>query len=198
MIKKIGLPVLALLFIPFTMASQITDAERKLAGKELTQSMIDLEDTVSDLSDEQLNFKPDETSWSIAQITEHLAISENMFHGMLEQMLQKPAEAGMKSDLTTDELMKIIRDRSTKVKTQAPFEPSGKYGSHEATLEAFRQIRKQHIDYIKTTDDALHKHYQTLPFGTVDAYQAILFMSGHTDRHIAQMQEVIDNVNFPN
>jgi hypothetical protein len=36
-----------------------------------------------------------------------------------------------------------------------------------------------------------------LPFGTIDGLQILLFMSGHTERHVAQMEEVMANENFP-
>ncbi|HCO82594.1 MAG TPA: DinB family protein, partial [Arenibacter sp.] len=45
--------------------------------------------------------------------------------------------------------------------------------------------------------DDLRNRYQQLPFGTVDAYQILLFMSGHTERHIKQMEEVMDDEDFP-
>lgn len=91
----------------------------------------------------------------------------------------------------------MIADRSTKVKTGEAFEPSGKYGSYEETLEEFKTKRKEHIDYVKSTKDDLRNCYQQLPFGTIDAYQILLFMSGHTERHIKQMEEVMDDEDFP-
>jgi hypothetical protein len=36
-----------------------------------------------------------------------------------------------------------------------------------------------------------------LPFGTIDAYQGILFMSAHTERHVRQIEEIMDDENFP-
>lgn len=33
-------------------------------------------------------------------------------------------------------------------------------------------------------------HYAQFPFGAVDDFQMLLFISAHTERHVAQMQEV--------
>jgi hypothetical protein len=91
----------------------------------------------------------------------------------------------------------MTEDRSQKVKTGEAFEPSGKYGSLEETVEEFKAKRKDHIEYVQNTQDDLRNRYQELPFGTVDAYQILLFMSGHTERHVQQMEEVMDDMDFP-
>ncbi|MFD1095556.1 DinB family protein [Salegentibacter chungangensis] len=198
--KKLALPLVMLLLLSFSTSSlKLTDEEREKAINELTESREELLSTLDGVSDEQLNFKPDESTWSLAEITEHLAIAENAISGMVQQSLQAPVdEASPKEASVTDEqILQIIRDRSKKVKTQEPLEPKDKFGSFEESLEAFKQKRQENIDYVKTTDDDLREHFTKLPFGSVDAYQLILFMSGHTQRHIAQMEEVMDNENFP-
>ena len=103
----------------------------------------------------------------------------------------------VKVKVTDEGLIAMIEDRSNKVKTGEPFEPSGKYGSFEETVEEFKTKRKEHIGFVKNTQDDLRNRYQQLPFGTIDAYQILLFMSGHTERHIKQMEEVLDDEDFP-
>ena len=94
--------------------------------------------------------------------------------------------------------MPVITDRSNKVKTSEPFEPSGKFGSHEETLQAFLEKRSELIDYVKTTDDDLRNRYnKDLPFGTVDGVQLIMFTAAHTERHVLQMEEVMAHADFP-
>lgn len=91
----------------------------------------------------------------------------------------------------------MIADRSKKVQTSEAFEPSGKYGSFKETVEEFKSKRSAHIDFVKSTREDLRNRYQQLPFGTIDAYQILLFMSAHTERHIGQMEEVMANEDFP-
>jgi hypothetical protein len=57
--------------------------------------------------------------------------------------------------------------------------------------------RGEHIAYLKTTTDDHRNHYGKLQFGTIDGLQILLFISGHTERHVAQMEEVMANENFP-
>lgn len=178
---------------------KLSEEERDYAIKVLGSSRDQLLRTVDGLNEEQLNFKPDAYTWSVADGVEHLAISENAFHQMITNALGTSADPSRRAEvkMKDDELMGIIRDRTNRVKTSEAFEPSGKFGSYEETLEALISKREEHIEYIKTTEDDLRFHYGQLPFGTVDAYQMILFMAGHTDRHIAQMEEVINHEDFP-
>ena len=155
--------------------------------------------TVKGLNDDQLNFKATPESWSVAECVEHLAISEGMLGGMFQGALKTPADASKRDSvkMSDDELLAMISSRDQKVKTGEAFEPSGKYGSHVETVKAFVDQRAKHIEYLKSTEDDLRNHYGQLPFGTIDGLQILLFMSGHTERHVAQMEEVMAHADFP-
>lgn len=198
--KKIILPIVMFVLVSFTAGTvKLTDAERDMAVKELTNSQNELLNALDGLSDAQLNYKPDAETWSLAEITEHLAIAENGIFGMLTESLKTPADPSRRGEvkMTDEQVLGFIEDRSTKMKTQEPMEPTGKFGNFEATLEAFKDSREDHVDYLMDTDDDLRNHYTQLPFGTFDGLQVVLFMSGHTDRHVQQMHEVMSSADFP-
>jgi hypothetical protein len=198
--KKLILPLVCLFLFSFTAdALKLSEEEKAFAIKELTASKDQMMRTVDGLSEEQLNFKSSADSWSVAECVEHLAISEVAFHEMLQGALKLPADASKRAEvqMKDEQLLGIIRDRSNKVKTSEAFEPSGKFGSYEETMESLLAKRAEHIDYIGKTEDDLRNHYGKLPFGTIDGYQIILFMSGHMDRHVAQMDEIINHEDFP-
>tara|TARA_R110002020_G_scaffold306170_2_gene522155 strand:+ start:119 stop:724 length:606 start_codon:yes stop_codon:yes gene_type:complete len=198
--KKIFLPIGVLFFLSFiAITAKLTKEEREYGVKELIKSQAMVMDVVDGLSEEQFDYKISDSSWSISEITEHIAISENMMFNMLQEGLKKPADSSKPGTamLSDDKVIAMMKDRSYKVKTQKPFEPSGKFGSFEETLNEFNNKRDAHIEYVKTTDDDLRNRFQEMPFGTIDAFQILLFMSGHTERHVQQMQEVMDDPNFP-
>ncbi|WP_425234859.1 DinB family protein [Ulvibacterium sp.] len=198
--KKIVVPILVFALVGFGLTSPgLTDTDREMAIKELTKTHKHLKHTVKGLSNQQMNFKPSPESWSVAECVEHLAISENAFHGMLQAALKTPADPSKRDSvkLTDQQLLGIITDRSKKVKTREEFEPKGKIGSFQEVLKAFDSKRKEHIMYVKNTEDDLRNHYGQLPFGTIDGLQIIIFMSGHTERHVKQMEEVIAHTDFP-
>lgn len=198
--KKLIIPVVVFTLFAFGLAvDSLSKAEREFGVAQLTKTQEHLKKTVENLSAEQLNFKATSESWSIAECVEHLAISEITFSGMLTGSLQTPADSTKRGDvsMSDEKLLAIITDRSTKVKTSKSFEPSGKFGTYEETLNAFNAKRNGHLELIKTTNEDLRNHYGKLPFGTIDGFQILIFMSGHTERHVKQMEEIKSHENFP-
>lgn len=198
--KQILLLFLVIAVMSFTGAdTTLTKAERKLAVTEMNRTSDLLLNAIKGLSQAQLNFKSSPESWSVAECTEHIAISENNIFGMLEGTLKTDPDPSKRSDvkMTDEQVLAMIADRTNKVKTIKPFEPTGKYGSHEATVKEFLEKRKAHIEFVKNTKEDLRDRYQELPFGTVDAFQILLFMSAHNERHVKQIEEVKANENFP-
>lgn len=198
--KKILVSLLVLVSVSFTSADNtLTEAERTKATNELSKTAKHLKEATKGLSEAQLNFKSSPESWSIAECTEHIGISEENIFGMLLGCLKTTPDPTKRSEvkMTDDQILTVIVDRSNKVKTQESFEPTGKWGSFEATMNAFKQKRNSNIKFVKTTAEDLRNRYQQLPFGTIDAYQILLFMSAHTERHILQIEEVKADANFP-
>jgi len=177
----------------------LSDSERKYASKLLQETKDDLLKKVKGLTPEQLNFKPDATSWSVAECVEHIAISENNIWGFAQMSLQQPADPSKRSEvkMTDDGIVTMITDRTNKVKTQEAFKPTNKFGSFDATLNEFKMKRDEHIKYIGNTSEDLRNHYNDFPFGKLDVYQTILFMAAHSRRHTVQIEEVIKNPGFP-
>lgn len=197
---KLFLIAFALFTMNFVNAPEpLTKAERKFAVKLLRETKEDLLKHTKGLSPFQLNFKPDAETWSVAECVEHIAISENIFNASFRKALEEPADvAGRKEVRLTDgAVVKMITDRSYKVKTSEPFLPSGKFASFEETLNEFTARRDNHIRYVQETTDDLRSHYNDFPFGKIDAYQTILFMAGHSSRHIEQIKELKTHPAFP-
>jgi hypothetical protein len=196
--KKLLLFAAILALVSFKPApTELTEQERKFAWDELTRTKENLLNSIKGLSKEQLNYKATPTSWSIAECTEHLAISENNIWGAFDGCMKAPADPAKRSELkfSDTDLMKMITDRSFKVKTNERFEPKG--ASHEESVSDFTAKRDAHLEYVKTTKEDLRGHVAQMPFGMLDGYQIVIFMSGHTARHTAQIEEVKTDPNYP-
>ncbi|MFH6605059.1 DinB family protein [Maribacter algicola] len=198
--KNIFVAGLILLLTSFDNApGTITDEERKNAIESMLETQQRVANVIKGLNKAQLDFKANSDSWSVGECLEHLTISEKVFNQMLKAALEKPADPSRRSEvkMSDEQLMAVITDRGNKVKTSEVFEPTGKYKSHKQSLKAFNKQRKAHIAYMKSTNDDLRNLYGELPFGTIDGYQILWFMSGHTERHVQQMEEVMQDANFP-
>lgn len=198
--KKLIFALVVIPLLSFTDAdSPLSKKERDFATDQLTSSKNHLMSAIKGLSEAQLNFKATPDSWSIAECTEHIAIAEGIFDEMIAGVLKQPADPSKRSEvkMTDEQILAMITDRSNKVKTSEPFEPTGKFGSHEGTVKEFTAKRESRVAYVKTTNDDLRNRYQQMRFGTIDAYQVILFMAGHSERHTRQIEEVKANPEFP-
>lgn len=173
--------------------------DRKTLLTNLKNSQKELLSTVKGLTTEQLNFKPSPDAWSIAECVEHIAITEESIFGMVGMGMKENADPSRRGEvkMTDEQITGLITSREQKVKTREAFEPSNSFGSYEEALAAFNERRKSNMKYAQTTQDDLRNHYAEFPFGVVDSYQVILFMSGHTVRHTAQIKEVMADANFP-
>lgn len=197
--KKIFLPIL-ILFIQCSTSSdnQLTQEERDFARSELENSRDNLLNTIANLNEVQLHYKVDASSWSIAECTEHITLFENIIIEALKESLELPANPERRKDLrfTDQELMAHVTNRTEKKKTTEDFEPIGTYGSHNATVEEFKVKRQKQIEYVKSSKDDFRNHFAN--FGVIDAYQAFLYLSSHTNRHVQQIEEIINTKEFPN
>ena len=114
--------------------------------------------------------------------------------------MYSPANPEKRSEIkTTDEqLIKMMEDRSFKVKTMEPFEPKNTpYKSLDEAVEAFKTMRNDHIKYMRSTTEDMRNHVVQMPFGSLDCYQLCLMMASHSNRHMQQINEVKADPNFP-
>lgn len=196
--KKIFTLFIALLCIQCANdTNQLSEKEREFAISELNQSRNNLLRSLEDLNTVQLNFKSDEGSWSISENTEHVTLFIDEVFEILEESLELPANPERRKGVkfSDKELMTFILDRSNKNKTQEDFEPHNSFGNHSETVNVYNKKLEEHISYLKTTKDDLRNHY--VNFGTVDAYQIFLYMAAHTNRHVVQIKEIKNHINFP-
>lgn len=181
----------------------LTKKERRFAIKYLESSMKDIFKSIEKLTPEQWNYQATPDSWSVAGVCEHLLIAEKNIHQNITQNIIKNEkfrviipEGKRISDQT---VIDIISDRSPekRVKTPPPFEPKGLVDSPKDFMAKFKAARQTNIDFTKTSQDDLKAYYFDSPAGKISAYQWIILLSAHAERHHKQMKEVMNNQGFP-
>ena len=186
--------------ISFTTANyELTKKERDDATGYLKETQKALAKEIRGLSENQLKWKPADSVWSITECAEHLALSEKNLFDWAMSTLKTEANLGRRAELkhSDEDIKKIITDRSFRVKTREGFIPTGEFGDAKQTLSVFNERRETLIKYVKETKDDLRNHFADSPFGLVDAYQLIIFLSAHTKRHTLQIEELKANPGFP-
>lgn len=198
--KKLFVMASAVLMLSFLVVDPISKKERKDAIKLLKDTEKGVKDQVKGLTEAQLKFKPAPDRWSIEECVKHIAKSEQMLRQLMDSVVKGTANPDKRSEikLTDEQLVQRIEDRSTKVKTMEQLMPENiPFKNTEEALESFKMDRDKLIEYVKSTNDDLRNHVATMPFGSMDGYQTILFIAAHSNRHMQQIMEVKADPNFP-
>lgn len=205
MLKRTKGRLLLTLLVITGLAGTLTDnsldsKERKFAVNHLKETKNDLLKSVKGLSETQLNFKSSPDRWSIKECFYHIILTENGLWRMFEATMKEPTTPEKRADIKVSdgEVVKMITDRTQKRTAAEPFLPGkASWNSFAEAMDAFKQSRATHLKYTKTTTEDLRNHVFAMPFGSIDAYQFILFMSAHSSRHTQQIKEIKANPNFP-
>jgi uncharacterized damage-inducible protein DinB len=185
---------------PQSAATPLTAEERSFALQQFQTTRDNFLKSIAGLSQKQWTFKPAPDRWSVAEVAEHIAVSEAMLFGLVQKTVQSPAAPEKREQVKGKDQMILQRlpDRSHKAQAPEMLRPTGRWATEADLTKAFEDSRKGTMDYIRTTKDDLRDHFFDHPvFGTLDAYQWLLLISGHSARHTEQIEEVKADPNFP-
>jgi len=179
----------------------LTPAERELVLKSFQATRDNFLKSIAGLSPKQWAFKPAPDRWSVAEVAEHIAVSESsLFELVQTRVMQSPAAPEKREQVKGKDEMVLERIPDRTHKAQAPefLRPTGRWATEADLTKAFEASRKATMDYIRTTSDDLRDHFFDHPvLGTLDGYQWLLLISAHSARHTAQIEEVKADPNFP-
>jgi hypothetical protein len=182
-------------------SSTLTKEERDRAVEYLKQTQKDFVAATEGLSDAQWKFKAAPDRWSIAEVSEHIAIAEQTIWELVSGKImkspatpEKAAEAKGKDEI----ILTRVPDRSRKAQAPEQLKPTGRWATRAALVKDFESKRAQEIAYLTETKDDLRNHFEEHPaLKTLDAYQWLIFNGAHCKRHTAQILEVKADPNYP-
>lgn len=192
----LGLVVFA---VPLLRAQALTSEELKRAADYLEKTRAGVVEATKGLSDAQWTFKPAPDRWSAAEVTEHIAASEDFLMGMVnEKVMSAPPRAEPVDVKAIDDLvLQAIPDRSHKLQAPEPLIPVNRFHSGKESLEHFQASRAKTEAFLKQTK-GLREHAVESPLGkSLDGFQWVLFIAAHSDRHTKQILEVKADPKFP-
>ena len=142
---------------------------------------------VDELTDDELNWKPSATQWSVREILEHLYLME----GGIAKTIQHQLKSG-ESHAIADKPIERAVDRSTKVTAPdfaTPDENFTTLTELKGKLAATHQFL-QNIEDTVPKEQLAAKSYPHPVFGDMNLAQYIPFVGYHELRHIEQIKEV--------
>ncbi len=181
------------------LAGEVTKADRDTLVAHLKKTEAAFLKSIDGVSDAQWAWKAAPDRWSVAETSEHITKSEDLLRGMTEGMMKTPAtpEIIAKTKGKEEMILKNIPDRTKKATAPEPLVPKGSFASKAALIEAFKAARAKTLAIAGGTADLRAYAQAGMPIGEVDAYQAVLFLSAHTERHTKQIEEVKTTAGYP-
>lgn len=172
-------------------AQPIPESDREFALSALHADRKAVLDSVTGLSAAQWKFKPAPDRWSIAEIAEHITLTEDWIFERINEMLKAPPVPPRPSDRQRDQaLMEQTADRTAKRQAPKGIIPTGRWATPADFVREFKQRRERTLDFIRTTQAPLRSHIADFGDSSWDAYQWLLGLAAHADRHVAQIKEV--------
>lgn len=185
--------------------AKLTDAE----FAELIKMMDDAQDMllglVTGLTDEQWNFKQNADRWSVSECTEHIVRSQRLLLETAQQAMAAPVnpEWAEKTSGKNDFIRKVMPNRNPGGVGGAQAPQEIRPTEHWDRARAFEEFYKIHgvcRAYMETMDREVKNHTIDHPFpvfGTLNAYDWLIYIPLHTVRHSKQIIEVQSDPNYP-
>lgn len=182
-------------------AKPVTKEERAAAVKYLKHTQKLFRDAVKGLSEEQLMWKPAPDKWSVFEVSSHIALAEVFLFDLINGAVMKaPANATKTSSVSIELIQSKVPDRTQKFPAPEPIQPDkARWTTMEAAMDEFKRRRENTINFVAKGNDDMRERFMMNPAfnAELDAYQWIIFLSAHTERHVKQILEVKANANFP-
>src|SRR6266403_406043 len=145
--------ILGTLALATAFAAPLEQGERDRAMSHLHATRKVFLDAIAGLSDAQWNFKPAADRWSIAECSEHIAVSDDSLFELLQQVVKSPASPEKKSVVKDEYILRVLTDRSVKAKAPEFLQPKRRWPDRDTLIAHFKQSRDRNIVYIQTTED---------------------------------------------
>ena len=185
----------------FMSVTVIDQSERDHLVNLLSESRDKVFISTDQLSVKQWTFRQNKESWSIGDNVEHLGLVEPILFGQVTSALVSDvnpnwaeATAG-KENLLKEKLL----DRSTRRDAPNAVLPAG--GVEPAyARRVFKEHRDVSLQFTLETVKPLKAHtadHRRPVYGTLNAYQWLLFIAYHTLRHVKQIADVTCAPGFP-
>lgn len=156
-----------------------------------------LKSVVTNLSDEQAGFLPDDESWSIMNIVEHLAVVEEGMIKICAKLLReaqvKGIEANGEAKISPDFLRKIAESHNQKIKAPEMVRPTGTKTISESLTKMDENRRKlSEIRQLFETVECSDFKFPHPVFGELTAHEWLALIGGHEWRHLQQIKKLLE------
>lgn len=172
---------------------QQTIAEVYEANQKIRENLLEL---IGGLSDEELEFRVNEKTWTIREIVEHLHLVENSMTRIIKKLLRKAEAENLTNDgnayISASFLENSARGKSQKFQAPEFVIPTESLPVAESVVKLAEN--RQNLMEIKEQLETVGLGDFTFPhpaFGAMNAHDWLVLIGGHELRHIFQIKEIL-------
>jgi uncharacterized damage-inducible protein DinB len=179
----------------------MTDAQRTQILDLLKASKAEFFAAIEGVTPEQWKWKSSPERWSIGEVAEHIVLAEGGLFAKMQEALKNPIQPDWaeKTAGKTELLLRVMAPRQGKAKAPDEIVPQGKWDYDQAKA-AFEKIRAETTKFTETTQAEMNARTSEHPFPvfkTLSAYQWLIYIPLHNQRHVKQILEVKATPGFP-
>jgi hypothetical protein len=179
----------------------VNEAERTELLAWLEESRSEFFGAIEGLSEAQWNWKSAPGRWSIGETAEHIMLAEALLFGTAQRALAGPPNPNCDEQTKgkTELIVRVMPGRRGAAQSPEPIKPRG--GLQQADVaERFERQRAEILKFAAETQLPLERHTAEHPFpffGTLNAWQWLIYAPLHSLRHIKQIAEVKATPGYP-
>jgi hypothetical protein len=172
---------------------------------QLEQAQAHLDKVGETIPDDRWNVRNDPARWSVAECVAHLNLTSAAYVPRIRKAIEEARQLppfkgtyhrdfiGWLFAVMTGPLPKIGKKRIGRVKTTAPFVPTGNH-PRQLTLAEFKRLQLELIGMVRESSGlAIDKTRIRSPFGEkigYNTYSTFLILPAHQERHLQQAESV--------
>ena len=199
--KRLALLALISCFGMYAADAHMTPEERTKVLHWLDESSQEFHAAIDGVSEEQWKWKPAPERWSVGETAEHIVLAEALLFNSVKKAVASPANPAWeeKTKGKTEFIVQVMAPRLGKAQAPEPIVPRNAMTLAQVR-ERFDEQRTEIVKFATDTSVALKEHTEEHPFpifGTLNAYQWLIYVPLHTERHDKQIAEVKATAGYP-
>src|SRR5579864_1520162 len=181
--------------------AHMTTEDRTKVLHWLEESSQEFHAALDGVTEEQWKWKPSSERWSVGESAEHIVLAEAMLFDNVKKAVASPANPAWEEQTKgkTEFIVQVMAPRLGKAQAPEPIVPRNGLTLGQVQ-ERFDQQRAEIVKFASQTEVALKEHTEVHPFpvfGTLNAYQWLIYVPLHNMRHDQQIAEVKASPGFP-
>lgn len=154
---------------------------------------------VEELTDEQIGFRPSPEKWTVAEIVEHLSITERRLARMLGMLVGKLEDEAASEEGSPFAPVSVTQylERASREKYTAPEEIRPKGAPLPDSLSRLRDSRAAVHELRARVErvDGTRAQFPHPAWGPLDLYHWLAFLGLHEQRHLSQIEALKEGMN---